>query len=648
MDSIFHFHRNTSLPINGLVDFLNDRDLYTGNYGSFNDETAAIARRSLYYSNGNKKMPTNSGMMTAGFAKALNRALQVHTWPMCGDGYGYNNTADIDNQTCVAAYTVSSTYNSQKIGFGTRLSILYKFSSNKFFLGDEKGNAKSLADVQKTLKVYSEPFLFCMWGYYMQDKEFHDTFNKLLVYYKRIIAKTSTPSVNKNDVDAAKKCACKLADIAYFMSTKDKVANSKLESRVIPNPTVNSVGGLYDTLVATDAAAPTAFIGNISPFKDSRGKDMAVSEPEPESEKPKTAADLEKAFLLNKKRVLTDTEKALLIVPDSHIPGVEAYSLCKHIQKSSKTPRPIRNILLRGEAGTGKTETAKDIALGLGLPYVFVTCSSDTEIYDLLGQMMPNKPNETPMSIDEYQNAYGDLDLNALPTATDISNDPEMAYKAITGKKKRDATEADCLAAIIQRAMAGGADSGANGFHYVESPLIQAIRNGWVCEIQEPTVIAKPGVLVGLNGLLDSTSAVNLPTGETIRRHPDAVIIATTNISYEGCRDMNQSVLSRFQIKMDIHAPADTILAERLRSMTGCPESVKVPQILKAYHAVLNTLKTLYLTDGSVDLRTLADWISSYMITGSYMESAEMTIIPSATADEEGINKVREVIRKLV
>lgn len=648
MDCIFHFHRNTSLPINGLVDFLNDRDLYTGNYGSFNDETAAIARRSLYYSNGNKKMPTNSGMMTAGFAKALNRALQVHTWPMCGDGYGYNNTADIDNQTCVAAYTVSSTYNSQKIGFGTRLSILYKFSSNKFFLGDEKGNAKSLADVQKTLKVYSEPFLFCMWGYYMQDKEFHDTFNKLLVFYKRIISKASTPSVNKNDVDAAKKCACKLADIAYFMSTRDKVANSKLESRVIPNPTVNSVGGLYDTLVATDAAAPTAFIGNISPFKDSRGKDMAVSEPEPESEKPKTAADLEKAFLLNKKRVLTDTEKALLIVPDSHIPGVEAYSLCKHIQKSSKTPRPIRNILLRGEAGTGKTETAKDIALGLGLPYVFVTCSSDTEIYDLLGQMMPNKPNETPMSIDEYQNAYGDLDLNALPTATDISNDPEMAYKAITGKKKRDATEADCLAAIIQRAAAGGADSGANGFHYVESPLIQAIRNGWVCEIQEPTVIAKPGVLVGLNGLLDSTSAVNLPTGETIRRHPDAVIIATTNISYEGCRDMNQSVLSRFQIKMDIHAPADTILAERLRSMTGCPKSVKVPQILKAYHAVLNTLKTLYLTDGSVDLRTLADWISSYMITGSYMESAEMTIIPSATADEEGINKVREVIRKLV
>lgn len=648
-DSIFHFHRasSTSLPINGLAEFLNDRDLYSGKYASCDDETASMARRSLFYPVAGT-MPQTCGKLTAGFAKALNRALQVHTWPTCGDGYGYNDSADITNRTCVAAYTVSSTYNVPRIGFGTRLSVLYNFAANKFYLGDAVGNAKSINEVQKTLKIYSEPFLFCLWGYFMRDKEFNATFFKLLALYKKIVAKTNSAS----ETVTAKKCACKLADIAYYMSSKEKPANANTSLTFIdiPNPTANTVIGIYKTLVATEMAAPTSFIGDIKPFKDSRGQDMAISEPEPqpENEKPKTAANLEKAFVIDKKRVLTDTEKALLVVPDSHIPGAEAYSLCKHIQKSSKTPRPIRNILLRGEAGSGKTETAKDIALGLGLPYVFVTCSSDTEIYDLLGQMMPNKPTDAPMSIEKYQDTYGDLDLNALPTATDISNDPEMAYKAITGKEKRNATETDCLAAIIQRASASSSNAGANGFHYVESPLIQAIRNGWVCEIQEPTVIAKPGVLVGLNGLLDSTNAVNLPTGETIRRHPDAVIVATTNISYEGCRDMNQSVLSRFQIKMDVHAPEDKILEERLRSMTGCTKRVKVGQILKAYHAVLNTLKTLYLTDGSVDLRTLADWISSYMITGSYMESAEMTIIPSATADEECINKVREVIRKLV
>lgn len=36
-------------------------------------------------------------------------------------------------------------------------------------------------------------------------------------------------------------------------------------------------------------------------------------------------------------------------------------------------------------------------------------------------------------------------------------------------------------------------------FRYVDTPLVEAIRNGYLVEIQEPTVIANPGVLVGLN-----------------------------------------------------------------------------------------------------------------------------------------------------
>ena len=44
--------------------------------------------------------------------------------------------------------------------------------------------------------------------------------------------------------------------------------------------------------------------------------------------------------------------------------------------------------------------------------------------------------------------------------------------------------------------------SGQN-FQYVDTPLVEAIRYGYILEIQEPTVIANPGVLVGLNSLLD-------------------------------------------------------------------------------------------------------------------------------------------------
>lgn len=42
--------------------------------------------------------------------------------------------------------------------------------------------------------------------------------------------------------------------------------------------------------------------------------------------------------------------------------------------------------------------------------------------------------------------------------------------------------------------------SGQN-FQYVDTPLVEAIRYGYILEIQEPTVIANPGVLVGLNSL---------------------------------------------------------------------------------------------------------------------------------------------------
>lgn len=60
--------------------------------------------------------------------------------------------------------------------------------------------------------------------------------------------------------------------------------------------------------------------------------------------------------------------------------------------------------------------------------------------------------------------------------------------------------------------------------------------------MQESTVIMHLGVLVGLNGLLEQTGSIELPTGEITRRHPDAVIVVTTNITYEGYRGLNHSV----------------------------------------------------------------------------------------------------------
>ena len=68
---------------------------------------------------------------------------------------------------------------------------------------------------------------------------------------------------------------------------------------------------------------------------------------------------------------------------------------------------------------------------------------------------------------------------------------------------------------------------------YVETDFIKALKNGYVVGIiQEPSTILQPGVLVGLNSLLEQEGTITLPTGEVIRRHPDAVVVVTTNVGY--------------------------------------------------------------------------------------------------------------------
>lgn len=52
---------------------------------------------------------------------------------------------------------------------------------------------------------------------------------------------------------------------------------------------------------------------------------------------------------------------------------------------------PVRNILLYGEAGSGKSTGAQLIAQALGLPYRFVNLSLNAEESDLRGSFMPNE-----------------------------------------------------------------------------------------------------------------------------------------------------------------------------------------------------------------------------------------------------------------
>ena len=79
-------------------------------------------------------------------------------------------------------------------------------------------------------------------------------------------------------------------------------------------------------------------------------------------------------------RSLTATEEMLVPkLPEWYIIPKEVVDICKHAQATTGRSMQMRNFLLRGPAGTGKTMGAKAIAAGLGLPYMKYTCSAGTE-----------------------------------------------------------------------------------------------------------------------------------------------------------------------------------------------------------------------------------------------------------------------------
>ena len=233
--------------------------------------------------------------------------------------------------------------------------------------------------------------------------------------------------------------------------------------------------------------------------------------------------------------------------------------------------------------------------------------------------------------------------LMNLPDLDDMDYDPAGVYKALTGIEKADASTQDCMAIVLDkvtekvRALSKrdeNSKSSGQTYTYVETDFIKALKNGYVIEIQEPSTIVQPGVLVGLNSLLEQTGSITLPTGEIIERHPDAVVVVTTNVSYEGCRGMNQSVIDRMSLVRDVEMPTPEVMVQRAMSVTGATDEYQVSQMVQVVNDLAEYCRKNSITDGSYGMRSLIDWIISAEITGDVYNSALYTIISKATADE--------------
>ena len=490
-----------------------------------------------------------------------------------------------------------------------------KFTAGKYTTPPDTENSPGkyvFKDSQNT----GAALLFALMPTLLSDEEFNEKYQQL----------KEDRAAGYPDMDETVKTAAVLCDNAYRrIRYSDALPTGGIRTDIAPNGVIPLLKPLA---LQTGAYAPTEIIhGAFQVLKSGNIKKKA---------EVIAKADFTGQYILSPGRVLTPEEELTVpVLPDWYIIPQEVKRICEHAKITTDTVQPMRNFLLRGPAGTGKTEGAKAIAAGLHLPYRCLTCSANTEVFDLLGQILPDVDGKRTALERQY------------PSFQDIMLDPAGAYEKLTGTYDENVSEDAVYKQLIDTIFDEmheyyASKTSQQHFRYVDTPLVESIRNGYLIEVQEPTVIANPGVLVGLNSLLDRCNSVFLPNGETVQRHPDTVIIVTTNNDYAGCKPLNQSVISRMNLVLDLDQPDEETLVERVLGITGCKEKKTVQTMARIVQAISEYCRENLITDGCCGVRELISWVQSYMVCGDIRESAHYTILPSATADANSRTEVEE------
>ena len=456
--------------------------------------------------------------------------------------------------------------------------------------------------------------LFALLPTALGDDEFNEYYQKLKEYRDS----------GYTDLEEAAKTAAILCDNLYRrIRYGDALPVGGIKTEL---PSNGVIPGVKPFNIEKGIYAPTSVLyGDFQVVKPGKAGKKAVSI---------TKGDYVAKYILSESRLLTPEEE--LTVPqleDWYVIPPEIKRVCEHAKLTTTTVQPMRNFLLRGPAGTGKTEGAKAIAAGLHLPYRCITCSANTEIFDMLGQILPDVDGKLSSLQSEY------------PSFQDIMLDPATAYEKLTGIYDETVTDETVYKKLVDTIFEEmhshyAERTSQQKFKYVDTPLVEAIRYGYLVELQEPTVIANPGVLVGLNSLLDRCNSVFLPNGEIINRHPDTVIVVTTNNDYAGCKQMNQSVISRMNLVIDLDEPDEDTLVERVLGITKCTDKSMVRIMARIVKSISEYCRENLITDGCCGVRELVSWVQSYMICGDVAEAATYTVLASISADAESRSEV--------
>lgn len=346
---------------------------------------------------------------------------------------------------------------------------------------------------------------------------------------------------------------------------------------------------------------------------------------------------VEPAWILSSERQLTAAERALVWQkPASHRDSQEEIRIREEVKRNwQRGDMRINNILLEGDAGSGKTQLAKALSADFGLPYTKVTCFADMDKSDVLGAILP-------VLSAEQQYAFRADERQLLELLYASEHMIEAASRAAAELHISIAQAESSIRAIVER-LKQLPQQEEVAYRYYASEIVRAFQHGYLLEIQEPTVIRDAAVLMALNSALEPDGGINLPTG-VIHRHPDFIAVITTNRGYQGCRPLNEALRDRVQHSEKMDLPTIDVMVARAMAKTGYPNRVML-QALAEIIVLLDQTARANAIKGVAGMRSYFFWADAVMQGASVRASMYPKVIYKITTDADEIAILEDALK---
>lgn len=166
-----------------------------------------------------------------------------------------------------------------------------------------------------------------------------------------------------------------------------------------------------------------------------------------------------------------------------------------------------------------------------------------------------------------------------------------------------------------------------------EGPIALASRYGGFAVLDEINM-AKNEAMAVLHSVLDYRRKIDIPGYDLIEVHPATRFIATMNYGYEGTRDLNEALLSRFVvIKMPKIAESD--LKYLIKSQHKDLNTEIVDQIAKFFKDLKEKSKAHEISESAPDLRGIFDAIDLVKEGIEFKEALSLCLVNKIFDDYE-------------